>query len=299
MPQVSIIVSVFNREKTIANTLATILNQEFEDWECLIVDDRSGDQTLRVLNEWEKSDSRFRIVAKPKHSPQGPAASRNTGFKAARGKYVIFFDSDDLMERRFLSTVVRTLNESPQADLALVGFEEVIFRNGVELARSQKIPTFKHDTAFEELVLKKQPIQTAFGTWRKSYLDMLPYIFDESLFKPEDFELYGRAFASGARFVLVSKCLYILLQSEDGIMAEFNKGNPKMFSDHVRARRIALKHAKTYNRLNPVLREYFIDFSLIHFKKSLRKHNGHAALQSLRLFFESVLSRCQAANCVA
>ncbi|BAY07250.1 glycosyltransferase family 2 protein [Calothrix sp. NIES-2098] len=86
----SIVVPVFNRANLISETLNSIFQQKFEDWEVIVVDDGSTDNTLNVLSNYE---NRIQIL---QQKNQGPGQARNLGIQKAQGKYVAFLDSDDI-----------------------------------------------------------------------------------------------------------------------------------------------------------------------------------------------------------
>ncbi|WP_102408570.1 glycosyltransferase family 2 protein [Parabacteroides bouchesdurhonensis] len=96
---VSIILSVYNREKYLCKCLDSILYQSFTDWECLVVDDGSTDGCSAIAEEYAKKDSRFRIF----HQENGGvSAARNRGLDHATGKYISFVDSDDFIDIDYL-----------------------------------------------------------------------------------------------------------------------------------------------------------------------------------------------------
>lgn len=94
---VSIIIPNYNRANLIGETLDSIVGQTYDNWECIIVDDESTDNSLEVINTFEEKDHRFKLYVRPKDYPKGANACRNIGMQKANGDYVIFFDSDDLM----------------------------------------------------------------------------------------------------------------------------------------------------------------------------------------------------------
>jgi glycosyltransferase involved in cell wall biosynthesis len=91
MPKVSVIVPVYNVERYIAETLQSILNQTFSDFELLIIDDESRDRSIEICQRVQ--DSRIKIIHQPN---RGLAGARNTGIRQAQGHYLAFLDSDDL-----------------------------------------------------------------------------------------------------------------------------------------------------------------------------------------------------------
>ena len=91
---VSIVMPAHNREEVMAESITSVLAQSFQQWELLIVDDASTDQTLSVAREFASSDTRILVIHLPENG--GAANARNVGIHAARGQYLAFLDSDDL-----------------------------------------------------------------------------------------------------------------------------------------------------------------------------------------------------------
>jgi teichuronic acid biosynthesis glycosyltransferase TuaG len=92
MPFFSVITPAYNAEKYIDATIKSILNQTCQDWEMIIVDDESTDQTVDIVTNYCKTDSRIKLI-KQKNKKQ--AAARNTGIRVAVGEWISFLDSDD------------------------------------------------------------------------------------------------------------------------------------------------------------------------------------------------------------
>ena len=97
IPLVSIIIPTYNRVKIIHDTLDSIVNQTYLNWECIIVDDGSTDTTVNYIKNYCKSDKRFNVYVRPKEKRKGPSSCRNFGLEKATGEFVIFLDSDDLL----------------------------------------------------------------------------------------------------------------------------------------------------------------------------------------------------------
>jgi colanic acid/amylovoran biosynthesis glycosyltransferase len=92
-PLVSVVIPIFNREKQIVQALKSIQNQTYSNWEAIVVDDASQDQTMAVLREAASSDPRIQFI-QHKYN-KGAQAARNTGIRAAKGEWIAFLDSDD------------------------------------------------------------------------------------------------------------------------------------------------------------------------------------------------------------
>ncbi|UTR11812.1 glycosyltransferase [Evansella sp. LMS18] len=90
---VSVITPAYNAEKFIHNTIKSVLAQTYSKWEMIVVDDCSTDSTVKIVREYMQQDERIKLIQLKKNS--GPAVTRNTAIKNARGRYLAFLDSDD------------------------------------------------------------------------------------------------------------------------------------------------------------------------------------------------------------
>lgn len=99
-PKISVIVPVYNVEKYLRRCLDSIRAQTFTDFECICVDDGSSDGSGKILDEYAEQDSRFVVIHKDNG---GVSSARNAGLDVARGEWIAFVDSDDWVEKDFLS----------------------------------------------------------------------------------------------------------------------------------------------------------------------------------------------------
>jgi glycosyltransferase involved in cell wall biosynthesis len=100
---VSVIVPCYNQGCFLADALDSILNQTYTNWECIIVNDGSTDNTEEVALKYRNQDARFRYIKTPN---SGLSSSRNTGIKSAKGDFIQLLDSDDLIEKYKLQDAV-------------------------------------------------------------------------------------------------------------------------------------------------------------------------------------------------
>lgn len=107
-PLISIIVPCYNAEKYIYDCLQSVLEQTYQNWECLIINDGSKDKTLPILEEYSLKDRRFRCFSQEN---KGLSATRNLGIENAKGEYLFFLDSDDLMSINTLQIFVGELDD--------------------------------------------------------------------------------------------------------------------------------------------------------------------------------------------
>lgn len=115
---VSIIIPNFNRESLIAETLESISSQTYSNFECLVVDDHSTDNSVKVIQEYTEKDSRFKLFKRPEDKPKGANSCRNYGFELSNGDYINWFDSDDLMLETHLSSLIEVI-EQKNVDFAV------------------------------------------------------------------------------------------------------------------------------------------------------------------------------------
>ena len=99
---ISIIVPVYNAEKYLNNSIRSVLNQDFLDWELLLIDDGSTDLSPAICDRFAALDQRVRVIHKEN---QGVSVARNTGLENAGGEYIAFMDADDEMKTDMLSTL--------------------------------------------------------------------------------------------------------------------------------------------------------------------------------------------------
>ena len=106
---VSIITPNFNSSKYIKDTIKSVLNQTYENWEWIITDDGSTDESAEYIKNLCIEDSRIKLF---KQTNLGPAKARNNSIKNAKGQYLAFLDSDDIWFPEFLSTSIKKIADS-------------------------------------------------------------------------------------------------------------------------------------------------------------------------------------------
>ena len=124
-PLFSIVVSAYNIEKYICDCINSIKIQEFDDFECIIVDDGSTDNTYGIVKECIKNDDRFRLIS-INHS--GHSAARNIGLKEAIGEYILFPDGDDTLDSKCLSECTKHVGNN---DALIFGIRYLEYNNEI------------------------------------------------------------------------------------------------------------------------------------------------------------------------
>ena len=108
MVKISVIIPVYNVEKYLKECLDSVINQSFEDMEIICVNDGSSDSSPEILDEYQKTDSRIKIITQEN---RGAAAARNIGLDNATGKYIYFMDGDDYLDLDALERLYEISNE--------------------------------------------------------------------------------------------------------------------------------------------------------------------------------------------
>lgn len=116
-PEVSVLMTAYNRERYIADSIESVLAQHFADFELLIVDDRSTDRTADIARDYEARDDRVRVFVNDRNLGDYPNRNRAAGL--ARGRLIKYHDSDDVMYPHCLSTMVPPMLAEPSAAIGL------------------------------------------------------------------------------------------------------------------------------------------------------------------------------------
>jgi len=132
-PLISIIIPCYNSEKYLSVCLKSVINQTYENWECLLINDGSKDNTLAVLEEFSSSNKKFKVFSQQN---KGLSATRNLGIENATGDYLFFLDSDDLLIENSLQKLA---NEVDDENDIITGITVTV--NGENL---EKISQLKH-----------------------------------------------------------------------------------------------------------------------------------------------------------
>ncbi|MCW4111801.1 glycosyltransferase family 2 protein [Segatella copri] len=128
---VSIIIATYNSEKTLKRALDSVLNQSFQDWECIVVDGASKDGTIDIVKEFVSKDSRFRYVSEP---DKGIYDAFNKGWKMAKAEWVMYLGSDDEYLRDGIAQLVYKIDDND----IVYGDVVLKYNNGKEKLQKSK-----------------------------------------------------------------------------------------------------------------------------------------------------------------
>ena len=197
--KVSIIMPVYNSEKYLEEAINSVLGQSYSNFELIIVDDGSTDNSLNIAGEFAKEDKRVTIIALKEN--RGFAGARNEGLKRARGEFITGMDSDDIMLPDAIKVRVEFLNSHPEVDLVFGKIDKVIDKEGnpIENAFSEEIQHFyqrnKEYNFYGKLKKLELRIPNADVTsmFRRDLLFREGY-YEESLLVGADIDFFCRIF---------------------------------------------------------------------------------------------------------
>lgn len=130
MPKVSIVMPVYNVEKYIRDSIDSVLDQTYKDYELIIVDDGSPDGSPEICDDYASRYEQIKVIHKPNG---GLSSARNAGVENAVGKYILFIDSDDTIEPELLEKAVSAA-EKTDADVTIFGIKTVVTTNGRQVS---------------------------------------------------------------------------------------------------------------------------------------------------------------------
>ena len=116
-PKISILTTVYNREKYLVACMDSVLASTYQDWELIIVDDVSTDTSLAIAKSYEKKDARIKVYVNDKNLGDYP--NRNKAASYAKGKYIKYLDADDLIYPHGLEVMVHAMEQFPEAGLGI------------------------------------------------------------------------------------------------------------------------------------------------------------------------------------
>lgn len=198
MPTISVLMPVFNAQKDLRQAIDSILNQSFSDFEFLIIDDGSTDQSAQIVESYD--DSRIRFLCNPKNL--GLVPTLNRGLSEARGKYIARMDADDISEPlRFESQVA--LLENDQADIC-GGLFRIIDTNG-KVTGDVSVPFLTDELV--ACLANTVPFAHGSVTMRASFLRQHDLQYGPSPYA-EDYDLWIRIFECGGRFANIPEIIF-------------------------------------------------------------------------------------------
>ena len=253
-PRISVIVPTFNRASWLSECLDAILTQRYRDFELIVVDDGSQDNTPEVLAQYAE---RVRMI---RQENRGVAAARNVGIQHAHGDYLAFCDSDDLWQRDKLQLQLEVFQNDPAAMVCYT--DEIWLRNGEHLnqcKRHLKLSGWIFDKCLDLCIVSPSSVMM-----RRDFFEQVG-LFDETLVVCEDYDLWLRA-SLQFPFHFISKPLIVKRGGHADQLSQKYWG-----MDHFRA--LAIVKCLEHNRLTGTQRHNAI--AMLIQKCTILAHGAH------------------------
>ena len=258
-PTITIIMATYNRAHFIVETLKSIQNQTFQDWECLIIDDGGTDNTLEVISPILIKDNRFQFSKRPDFYKKGLPGCRNYGLDCAKGTYIIFFDDDDYIHPDNLKISIEVI-ESEKVDFC--HYQKLAYRDTKPEVKNSEVIiknrlSVKH---IEAIVTQQIGLASCTVLWHKKCFGKIR--FNENLLYAEEWECYLRIISEGFEGVVINNVLYYNRKHANSNTGEFYTHNPIRRESKKEAILLVLKNLKEKKLLTPSLIHYFIRTSI-------------------------------------
>jgi GalNAc5-diNAcBac-PP-undecaprenol beta-1,3-glucosyltransferase len=253
--------ATFNRAHFILETISSIQNQTYLDWECIIIDDGGTDNTLEVITPILNKDSRFKFLKRPDNYKKGLPGCRNYGLDLAQGDYIIFFDDDDIVHADNLKICLESLNN-----------ESLDFCHYQKLSFDGESPSMKkHQTVsaiekklnkdnIEKVITQKIGLASCTVMWKSKCFREIR--FNENLLYAEEWECYSRIISADFKGIIIDSILYFNRKHPNSNTGEFFTNNPIRRASQADAIVLVLQNLKDKHLLNETLIRYFITNSV-------------------------------------
>jgi len=231
LPRVSVVMAVHNEEEYAAGAIQSILDQTFEDFEFIIIDDASTDNTPEILRDFAAKDGRIRILTNDKNL--SVPRSLNKGLEAATGAYIARMDGDDVCMPHRLQSQVAFLDENPEFFLVGGGVAFI----DAQGRRYAEYPNGASQHEFEWTSFFRPPVVHSSAVFRRSIAAEHGENYDHDFNRAADFEYWHRVLQHGAGCVL------------PGILVQYRVHAKNVSTVHnVRQREVANRAAQIHAR---------------------------------------------------
>ena len=223
--KISVIIPVYNAEKTLDRCLLSVCSQTYKNLEIIVVNDGSSDASLNKLEFWKKKDDRITVINK---ANGGASSARNAGLKMAEGDYIAFVDADDFVEKEFYERLESLLREN-DADVASSAIREIYVDDTIiHQANSDFLPIISGYDALCCMPTYSGGVRTVI--WDKLYKSSVTenIYFDESYKYCEDALFNFRVLLNCKRYCRSSYAGYTYDHRESGVTGSFLYDSSKM-----------------------------------------------------------------------
>lgn len=243
-PLISIIIPTYNRAHLISETLESILAQTYTNWECIIVDDASTDNTVEIIDKFIKKDNRFTLYIRPNDLPKGANSCRNFGFLKSKGEYIKWFDSDDILHENAIQNQIQYFQQNKDLDIVISKIQIVDSKTKNIL----KINKIESENLIVDYFTNKVSFYVCGPLWKKSFLEN-KQLFDINISNLDDWDFNLRMLSKNPNFSFDNQVIANYISHQDSLSKEINKLNISEIASEFNARTTVFELYK--NRLLP------------------------------------------------
>jgi len=279
-PKVSVITAVYNGEKYLAETIESILNQTFQNFEYIIINDGSKDSSLKIITELMKKDKRIVLINNKKNI--GSALSRNLGLKKAQGKYIAILDHDDISLPERLEKEYNFLEKNH--DIFLVGSGAInIDKNGKKISRDKPINNLQK-------IINILPTKCVFHHPSVMYRNNENLFYRDKILYADDYDFYLRLLTDNKKLININELLIHYRIHEKGSSFS-NAAKLSLFGEKAREfYHQRLKYGKDdYDKFDPnEILNFDVDKSIdkVALEKEIRSSFKVNDFKRVRLFYK-------------
>lgn len=248
--------ATYNRGHLISESIEAIIQQSYKEWECLIIDDGSTDETKKILDAYLDRDSRFKYFTRNNIYKKGLPGCRNMGLDVAQGDHIVFFDDDDIPHPDCLKWSIEEITRN-NADycryLRTVFFHEL----NKEFDRQRDYKVSQHNPLpVESLITGKVPFNSCQVLWKAKCFENEK--FNEDLMFAEEWELYTRVLLKRPKGISIEKYLYFGRKHAASNTGEFKQANSMRVNSKIHAARLIIEHTSQAGDLSRLLAKFFL-----------------------------------------
>jgi glycosyltransferase involved in cell wall biosynthesis len=277
---VSIIIPTYNRAHLIGETLDSIIAQTYTNWECIIVDDGSTDNSEDVIGSYLKKDSRFQYYKRPSYKIKGANSCRNYGFERSKGNFIQWFDSDDLYIDKALERLVSSFSD--EFDVVVCRLEKVDFKTKIKI-KDNPILT---DNLFLDYFVGKITFYVSGPLWRKSLLLEQPFLFDEEIRHLDDWDFNLRMLYDNPKIKYVNESLIKYCIHTESLSHEISKLNYEEIKSEILAREKQLKIISKNKKVDRIKATLFVKNRYKYLLRELLVANNENKMQLFMLLLK-------------
>lgn len=290
-PLVSIIMATFNRATLIEDSLVSITKQTYLNWECLIIDDHSDDETEGKVKSWIGKEDRFKYFKRSLNHKKGLPGCRNNGLDIAKGEYVVFIDDDDIAHPQLLELCIKEISVR---EVDYCRYLRSTFKGSFnkQFSFEEDYPVTLMDVnIIEEMVTNKIPFNSCQVLWKSSCFK--GNWFQEDLMYAEEWELYSRILSNLIEGITIEKELFFARKHSKSNTGEYFSNNPIRKKSKVKAVILVMKNLNSKDLLSRSLLKHFLQLgfylnSYLIIQEALSKSNYNILIkQSYKLLYLS------------